>query len=268
MIAGQMPERAAGATRGASRRMMVRNIQSIKLVCKRGLPMPTPSPTPMSVRSVRRSRRTCSKRCPTRAYPRPGDPVRQRRSARRSARSSPRPGSNPLLSQHLAVLKRHRVVRAERVGNAVFYELAHPSVSSGITDHRPDFFWLTLCGLSNSNSKRSTPCPRRGAAVTAFGAQTARRLLPHQGRLRRPAAIWRRDVLAGITVGVVALPSPSPSGISSGVGAAAGLITAVVAGLVAAVFAGSPVRVSGPPARWRWCWPRSSPSTGSGPSPR
>ena len=34
-----------------------------------------------------------------------------------------------LLSQHLAVLKRHRVVRAQRVGNAVFYELAHPSVS-------------------------------------------------------------------------------------------------------------------------------------------
>jgi DNA-binding transcriptional ArsR family regulator len=34
-----------------------------------------------------------------------------------------------LLSQHLAVLKRHQVVRAERVGNAVFYELAHPSIS-------------------------------------------------------------------------------------------------------------------------------------------
>ncbi len=34
-----------------------------------------------------------------------------------------------LLSQHLAVLKRHGVVRAERVGNAVFYELAHPSVA-------------------------------------------------------------------------------------------------------------------------------------------
>ena len=34
-----------------------------------------------------------------------------------------------LLSQHLAVLKRHYVVRAERVGNAVFYELAHPSIS-------------------------------------------------------------------------------------------------------------------------------------------
>jgi DNA-binding transcriptional ArsR family regulator len=34
-----------------------------------------------------------------------------------------------LLSQHLAVLKRHQVVRAERVGNAVFYELAHRSIS-------------------------------------------------------------------------------------------------------------------------------------------
>ncbi|MGY4708129.1 ArsR/SmtB family transcription factor [Mycolicibacterium sp. CBM1] len=33
-----------------------------------------------------------------------------------------------LLSQHLAVLKRHQVVRAERVGNAVYYELAHPSI--------------------------------------------------------------------------------------------------------------------------------------------
>lgn len=33
-----------------------------------------------------------------------------------------------LLSQHLAVLKRHHVVSAERVGNAVYYELAHPSI--------------------------------------------------------------------------------------------------------------------------------------------
>lgn len=34
-----------------------------------------------------------------------------------------------LLSQHLAVLKRHHVVRGRRVGNAVFYELAHPKIS-------------------------------------------------------------------------------------------------------------------------------------------
>lgn len=34
-----------------------------------------------------------------------------------------------LLSQHLAVLKRHHVVNAQRVGNAVIYELAHPKIS-------------------------------------------------------------------------------------------------------------------------------------------
>ncbi|WP_019972462.1 metalloregulator ArsR/SmtB family transcription factor [Mycobacterium sp. 141] len=34
-----------------------------------------------------------------------------------------------LLSQHLAVLKRHHVVSGQRIGNAVFYELAHPKIS-------------------------------------------------------------------------------------------------------------------------------------------
>lgn len=34
-----------------------------------------------------------------------------------------------LLSQHLAVLKRHHVVSARRIGNSVIYELAHPKVS-------------------------------------------------------------------------------------------------------------------------------------------
>lgn len=34
-----------------------------------------------------------------------------------------------LLSQHLAVLKRHHVVVSQRVGNAVIYQLAHPSIS-------------------------------------------------------------------------------------------------------------------------------------------
>lgn len=55
-----------------------------------------------------------------------------------SAASAPTPVSEilartdiepTLMSQHLAVLKRHHVVTNERVGNAVFYELAHPKVS-------------------------------------------------------------------------------------------------------------------------------------------
>ncbi|WP_207203757.1 SulP family inorganic anion transporter [Actinomyces minihominis] len=57
---------------------------------------------------------------------------------------------------------------------------------------------------------------------------------------------WRKDLIAGVTVGVVALPLALAFGVSSGVGAAAGLITAIVAGFVAAVFGGSRVQVSGP----------------------
>lgn len=74
----------------------------------------------------------------------------------------------------------------------------------------------------------------------------ARRLLPSRGDYADLPRSWRRDILAGVTVGVVALPLALAFGISSGVGAAAGLITAVVAGLVAAVFGGSNVQVSGP----------------------
>ncbi len=72
------------------------------------------------------------------------------------------------------------------------------------------------------------------------------RLIPRRSDYTGIRQSWRRDVLAGLTVGVVALPLALAFGISSGVGAAAGLITAVVAGLVAAVFGGSHVQVSGP----------------------
>jgi sulfate permease, SulP family len=61
----------------------------------------------------------------------------------------------------------------------------------------------------------------------------------------RPRTL-RSDLLAGITVGVVALPLVLAFGVSSGVGPAAGLVTAVVAGIVAAVFGGSNVQISGP----------------------
>ena len=57
---------------------------------------------------------------------------------------------------------------------------------------------------------------------------------------------WRADVIAGLTVAVVALPLALGFGIASGLGARSGLITAIVAGLIAAVFGGSNVQVSGP----------------------
>lgn len=71
-------------------------------------------------------------------------------------------------------------------------------------------------------------------------------LLPRRSDYDGLRRTWRADVAAGLTVGVVALPLALAFGITSGVGARAGLVTAIVAGLVAAVCGGSNVQVSGP----------------------
>lgn len=73
-----------------------------------------------------------------------------------------------------------------------------------------------------------------------------RALLPSPADYRSARRTWRGDLLAGLTVGIVALPLALGFGISSGLSAEAGLVTAIVAGLVAAVFGGSHVQVSGP----------------------
>jgi SulP family sulfate permease len=73
-----------------------------------------------------------------------------------------------------------------------------------------------------------------------------RRWLPGPGDYAGIGRSWRGDVIAGVTVAVVALPLALAFGITSGLGADVGLVTAVVAGLVAGVFGGSHVQVSGP----------------------
>ncbi len=73
-----------------------------------------------------------------------------------------------------------------------------------------------------------------------------RALLPSRRDYAGLRRTWRGDLLAGLTVGIVALPLALGFGVSSGLSAEAGLVTAVIAGLVAAVFGGSNVQVSGP----------------------
>jgi SulP family sulfate permease len=71
-------------------------------------------------------------------------------------------------------------------------------------------------------------------------------MLPGRGDYRGLRSSWRGDVVAGLTVGVVALPLALAFGITTGLGAAVGLTTAIVAGLVAGIFGGSNLQVSGP----------------------
>ncbi|KOU46876.1 SulP family inorganic anion transporter [Streptomyces sp. WM6378] len=73
-----------------------------------------------------------------------------------------------------------------------------------------------------------------------------RSLLPARADLAEMGRSPRRDLLAGLTVAIVALPLALGFGVSSGLGAKAGLATAVIAGALAAVFGGSNLQVSGP----------------------
>ncbi|MBQ8949333.1 MAG: sulfate permease [Prevotella sp.] len=54
------------------------------------------------------------------------------------------------------------------------------------------------------------------------------------------------DLLAGVIVGIVALPLAIAFGIASGVTPEKGIITAIVAGLIISVFGGSKVQIGGP----------------------
>ena len=57
---------------------------------------------------------------------------------------------------------------------------------------------------------------------------------------------WQKDLLAGITVGIVALPLALGFAITTGAPPSAGLTTAIIAGFIAALFGGSNFQVSGP----------------------
>ncbi len=60
------------------------------------------------------------------------------------------------------------------------------------------------------------------------------------------AAKFRQDLLAGLTVGAVALPLALAFGVSSGATAAAGLVTAILGGLIIGALSGAPYQISGP----------------------
>jgi SulP family sulfate permease len=94
---------------------------------------------------------------------------------------------------------------------------------------------------------RDTDSPRNPSAHGGLSVRSrVTGLLPTRADLRAVRRNPRRDLVAGVTVAVVALPLALAFGVASGLGARAGLATAVIAGVVAAVFGGSNLQVSGP----------------------
>ncbi len=59
-------------------------------------------------------------------------------------------------------------------------------------------------------------------------------------------SLFRRDLFAGITVGIVALPLAMAFAIASGVPPERGLFTAIIAGFLISFFGGSKVQIGGP----------------------
>ena len=98
-----------------------------------------------------------------------------------------------------------------------------------------------LSGVASDGTWRRRSTPLMAGAWAVF-----RQMLPRRADYAGLRRSWRTDLLAGLTVGVVALPLALAFGITSGLGAQAGLITAIIAGVVAAIFGGSNVQVSGP----------------------
>ena len=101
--------------------------------------------------------------------------------------------------------------------------------------------------MITSRTSHTSPSAAPSAAQRLRGAlMRSRDLWPTREDYRLLPRTWRKDLVAGATVGIVALPLALGFGVSSGLTAEQGLITAIVAGLLAAVFGGSNVQVSGP----------------------
>jgi SulP family sulfate permease len=65
-------------------------------------------------------------------------------------------------------------------------------------------------------------------------------------RERYTAALFRKDLFAGVTVGIVALPMAMAFAIASGVGPERGLFTAIVGGFLISLLGGSRFQIGGP----------------------
>ena len=167
-----------------------------------------------------------------------------------------------------AVLRRAGLVTTRKVGSSVFYAIRDPELVEllAVGEAAPHQLAGRVRGSARRPPERLTPWCRRWR-----GRRTQLPVIPVPGAAgpgsctpasRRPGArtaaaaprrLRRASRGRGGATSSPASPSASsrcrsrwPSASRRGLGATAGLMTAIVAGLVAAVFGGSNVQVSGP----------------------
>src|SRR5690606_5575545 len=87
--------------------------------------------------------------------------------------------------------------------------------------------------------RRPRRAPESGRRVVIAALDAAR-----AGLYRR--ANWLPNIIAGVIVGVVALPLAMAFAIASGVKPEQGLYTAIIAGVAVSLFGGSRVQIAGP----------------------
>src|SRR4249919_4262156 len=92
-------------------------------------------------------------------------------------------------------------------------------------------------------SNSTAPSPERPAAAGGIAAFLPKSITALRGYTARQ---FSADLLAGLIVGVVAIPLALAFAIASGVSPEKGLVTAVVAGFLVSALGGSRVQIAGP----------------------
>ncbi len=156
-------------------------------------------------------------------------------------------------SQHLAVLRAKQIVVNRKDGNQVFYSLRSPLLKD-VLDIMRRYCQAHVAGAMAAlgEMEKEHAKQERGGAVrrqmTALPQTALDRWLPKLVLCLRQYSgrVFLSDLIAGLTVGLVALPLAMAFGIASGVTPQAGIYTAVVAGFLISALGGSRTQIGGP----------------------
>lgn len=144
---------------------------------------------------------------------------------------------------------------SSRISSGKFHSLASPLKSRPLFVNTPNLLkryqsTSNYAELELEESQLSLPAP--SPEVTApslwgrFKHHTGLATLVPEWKLMFSKKDLMNDVLAGVTVGCVALPLSLAIALASGVSPEVGIVSAVVGGTVASIFGGAPLGVTGP----------------------